>query len=91
MVAFDGSRNWICRLSVHPKKSKYIEFPNGGRYELNGVEDIKKFKDQLMNAYSESGLKGNTRPLFPMDGRGPSGFGVSPVKGRDDVNNFSRN
>lgn len=92
VVAFNGSRKWICRLCVHSKKSKYIEFPDGRRYELNGVEDIGKYKEQLMNAYSESSpRKGNTRLLFPMNDNSPSGFSVSSMKSRDNANYFSRN
>ena len=92
VVAFHGSRTWMCRLCVHSKKSKYIEFPNGKRYALNCVEDIAKYREQLINAYDGSSQKkGKARMLFPLSETTPSGYNLPAGESRDNVNNFSRN
>lgn len=92
VVAFNGARKWICRLYVHSKKSKYIEFPDGRRYELNGVEDIEKYKEQLINAYGGSSpKKGKARMLFPLSETTPSSYNLPAGESRNNVNNFSRN
>lgn len=91
-VTFNGSRKWICRLYVNSKKSKYIEFPDGRRYELSGVEDIAEYKEALLNAYSEnSPKKGKARLLFPMNENSPSSYSVTSMESRDNANYFSRN
>lgn len=91
-VTFNGSRKWVCRLYLNSKKSKYIEFPDGGRYELNAVEDIADYKEQLINAYNEqSPKKGKARMLFPLKEHAPSSYRVTPAVSRDNVDYFSRN
>jgi hypothetical protein len=92
VVAFNGSRKWICRLCVHSKKSKYIEFPGGRRYALNCVEDITQYREQLIDAYGGSSpKKGKERMLFPLSETTPSRYNLPAGESRDNVNNFSRN
>lgn len=91
-VTFSGSRRWICRLYLNTRKSRYIEFPDGRRYEMEGIEDIGKYKEELMNAYREnSPKKGKERMLFQMNEKTPSRYSVSSMEGRDNMKYFSRN
>lgn len=90
-VTFDGSRKWICRLFLNSRK-KYIEFPDGRRHELYDVGDIIKYKEELMNTYSEkSPKKGKARMLFPMSENVPSLYTVRPTGTPDNTHHFSRN
>ncbi len=91
-VTFNNSRKWICRLYLNARKSKYIEFPDGRRYEFNAVEDIAKYKEELMNAYSKNGpKKGKARMLFPRNETAPSTYSVTSMESRDNAPYFSRN
>ena len=91
-VMFNGSRKWICRLCLHSKKSKYIEFPDGRRYALNCVEDIAKYREQLVNAYSEkSPKKGKARMLFPASETTLSSHNLKSMESSDSATYFSRN
>ncbi len=91
-VTFSGSRRWICRLYLNARKSRYIEFPGGRRYEMEGIEDIGKYKEELINAYRQnSPKKGKARMLFQMNENAPSRCGLSSMEGRDNTSYFSRN
>jgi hypothetical protein len=52
-VTINNSRKWICRLYFNSEKAKYIEFPDGKRFEVMTVEDISKYKDQLIKTVGE--------------------------------------
>ncbi len=91
-VTFNGSRKWICRLYFSDGKSKSIEFPDGTRYDLNMVEDIALYKEQLMNAYHEKGpKKRKARLLFPINESTPSSYRAPSVESRSNAHLFSRN
>lgn len=91
-VTFRGSRKWICRLYLYSKKARYIELPDGRRYEFSEVKDISGYMDQLLNAYGEQKSRtGNTRMLFPMGENSPTTPGQMPTKSHDSVRFFSKN
>jgi hypothetical protein len=91
-VMFNGSRRWVCRLCLRSKKSKYIEFPGGKRYALESVEDIAKYREELLNAYAEkSPKKGKARMLFASNQTALSSHDVKPVERGDSTAYFSRN
>jgi hypothetical protein len=92
VVAFNGSRKWICRIYLNFRKSNHIEFPDGRRYELNGIEDIASYKEELINTYREqSPKKGKARMLFPINEHVPSPYPMTSVERRDTIHLFSRN
>jgi hypothetical protein len=91
-VTFGGSRRWMCRFYLKSAKSKYIEFPDGRRYELNVIGDIAHYREQLIDAYhARSPKKGKSRMLFPANEKIPSRYNVSSVESRDRAHLFSRN
>lgn len=50
-VTINNSRKWICRLYLNSEKAKYLELPDGKRFEINNIEDIAKYKEQLIKIY----------------------------------------
>lgn len=91
-VTINNSRKWICRLRLNSKKSKHIEFPDGTKCEFDVAEDLMKYREQLLTAYSErAGKKAKARMLFQAKENNASTPDLSPVEGRDNVSYFSRN
>ena len=91
-LTFNGSRRWICRLHLNSRREKYMEFPDGKRHSLNSMEDIVRYKAQLLSAYGEkSPRKGKSRTLFPANETMPSPYRPASAGQREDVSSFSRN